>query len=197
VGLEWGSLSLVSTIEELLGRNSSSSDLESWEYGRRDPSRWPLGSLCPQKLALSSPTSGHRLVCILRLRTQATDFSLVFGVYTYMNTSKVACSSLSVRLLSLSISQCTLCPKNYALVFRGSAFKCTKGITLCVVTVQSSSHTVPRVTTSDHFQSQSFLTTGKPQLTNIMYSLNCVWIFISWIPPCPPMRRILKFVKLF
>jgi hypothetical protein len=38
VGLERGPLSLVSTIEELLGRKSSGSDLEVWEYGRRDPS---------------------------------------------------------------------------------------------------------------------------------------------------------------
>jgi hypothetical protein len=39
VGLEWGPLSLASTIEELLGRKSSGSGLESGEYGRRDPSR--------------------------------------------------------------------------------------------------------------------------------------------------------------
>jgi hypothetical protein len=35
VGLEWGPLSLVSTTEELLGRNSSSSGLENRDYGRR------------------------------------------------------------------------------------------------------------------------------------------------------------------
>jgi hypothetical protein len=39
VGLEGGPLSLVSTVEELLARNSSGSDLETEEYGRRDPSR--------------------------------------------------------------------------------------------------------------------------------------------------------------
>jgi hypothetical protein len=39
VGLERGSLSLVSTIEELLGRKSSGFGLEILEYGRRDPSR--------------------------------------------------------------------------------------------------------------------------------------------------------------
>jgi hypothetical protein len=39
VGLERGPLSLVSTIEELLERKSSGSDLESREYGSRDPSR--------------------------------------------------------------------------------------------------------------------------------------------------------------
>jgi hypothetical protein len=39
VGLERGTLSLVSTIEELPGRNSSGSGLESRDYGRRDPLR--------------------------------------------------------------------------------------------------------------------------------------------------------------
>jgi hypothetical protein len=39
MGLERGTISLVSTIEELLGRNSSGSGLEIREYGRRDPSR--------------------------------------------------------------------------------------------------------------------------------------------------------------
>jgi hypothetical protein len=38
VVLERGPLSLVSTIEELLGRKSSGSGLERREYGRRDPS---------------------------------------------------------------------------------------------------------------------------------------------------------------
>jgi hypothetical protein len=37
VGLERGPLSLMSTIEELLGRKSSGSGLESREYGRGDP----------------------------------------------------------------------------------------------------------------------------------------------------------------
>jgi hypothetical protein len=78
VGLERGPLSLVSTIEELLERKSSSSGLESREYGRRDPSRWPRGTLYPQKLKLTSPTSGGRSVGILRSRRQATEFSFSF-----------------------------------------------------------------------------------------------------------------------
>jgi hypothetical protein len=40
----------VSTTEELLGRNSSGSGLESREYGRKDSSRWPRGTLSPQKV---------------------------------------------------------------------------------------------------------------------------------------------------
>jgi hypothetical protein len=36
VGLEWGPLSLVSAIEELLGRKNSGFGLESLEYGCRE-----------------------------------------------------------------------------------------------------------------------------------------------------------------
>jgi hypothetical protein len=39
VDLERGPLSLVNATEELLGRNSSGSGIESREYGRRDSSR--------------------------------------------------------------------------------------------------------------------------------------------------------------
>jgi hypothetical protein len=74
VGLQRGALSLVSTIEELLERKSSGSGLENWEYGRRDPSRWLRDTLYPQKLALTSPTSGCHLVRIVRLRAQTTEF---------------------------------------------------------------------------------------------------------------------------
>jgi hypothetical protein len=62
VGLECGPLSLVSTTEELLGRKNSGSGLEIREYGHRDPSRRPRGTLYPQCLALTSPTSGGRPV---------------------------------------------------------------------------------------------------------------------------------------
>jgi hypothetical protein len=40
--------------------------LEFRDYGRRDPSRWPRGTLCPQKLALTSPTSGGCTAGIFR-----------------------------------------------------------------------------------------------------------------------------------
>jgi hypothetical protein len=39
VDLEWGPLSLVSTIEELLERKSSGSGLDNRDYGRGDPPR--------------------------------------------------------------------------------------------------------------------------------------------------------------
>jgi hypothetical protein len=47
VDLERGPLSLVITIEELLDRKGSGSGLESRECGRRDPSRYPCGTLYP------------------------------------------------------------------------------------------------------------------------------------------------------
>jgi hypothetical protein len=93
VGLEQGPLSLVSTIEELLGRKSSSSGLGSQEYGHRDLSRWPRGILYLQKLALTSPKSGGCSVGIVRSRTQATEFSLVFSL-----TSKRNCRWYSTAL---------------------------------------------------------------------------------------------------
>jgi hypothetical protein len=76
VGLERGPLILVSTIEELLRRKSSGSGLEDREYGRRDPPRWPRDTHYPQKLTLTSPTSGGRSVGVVRFRTKAKEFVL-------------------------------------------------------------------------------------------------------------------------
>jgi hypothetical protein len=75
VGLERGPLSLVSTIDGLLGRKISGSGLESQEYGWRDLSRWPRGTLYPQQLVLTSPTSRGRSVGIVSSRIQAMEFS--------------------------------------------------------------------------------------------------------------------------
>jgi hypothetical protein len=86
VCLKRGPFSLVSTTEELLGRKSSHSSLESQEYGCRVPWRWPRGTFYPRKLELTSPTSGGRSVGIVRLRTQATEFCC-----TYYTTSLSRC----------------------------------------------------------------------------------------------------------
>jgi hypothetical protein len=43
----------VITTEELLERKSSGSGLDSRDYGRRDPSRWPRGTLYPQKVSIN------------------------------------------------------------------------------------------------------------------------------------------------
>jgi hypothetical protein len=67
VGLERGPLSLVSTTEELLGRKGS-------DYGRRVTPRWPRDALYPQKLALTSQTSGGRSVGVIRSRTQTMEY---------------------------------------------------------------------------------------------------------------------------
>jgi hypothetical protein len=77
VGLQRDTLSLVSKIEELLGRKIIGSGLESQEYGYRDTSRWPRGSLYTQKLALASPTSDGLSVGIVRSRTKATGLLLL------------------------------------------------------------------------------------------------------------------------
>jgi hypothetical protein len=112
VGLERGPLSLVSTIEELLGRKSSGSGLEIREYGRRDPSGWPRDTPYPPKLALTSPTSGGRSVGIVRSWTQATEFSLVLGnnVYTLRYCLNICVNGqycvMLIECISLLIEHC-------------------------------------------------------------------------------------------
>jgi hypothetical protein len=73
LGLERGPFSLVSTIEELLERESSGSGLENREYGCRVLSRWPRGTLYLQTLTLTTPTSGDRSVGLVCSQTQATE----------------------------------------------------------------------------------------------------------------------------
>jgi hypothetical protein len=82
--------SLVSTIEELLGRKNSGSGLEIREHCRRDPSRWPRGTLYPQKLALTSPTSGGSSVGTVHSRTQATEI-LIFIPLSEKTIKMVTC----------------------------------------------------------------------------------------------------------
>jgi hypothetical protein len=74
VGLEWGPLSLVSATDELLGRKSSGSSLETRDYGRRDPSPCPRGTICQQNLALTGPANGGRSVGVVRSWNHATEF---------------------------------------------------------------------------------------------------------------------------
>jgi hypothetical protein len=72
-------------------KKSSRSCLENREYGCRDPPRWPRCILYPQKLALTSSTSGARSVGIVRSRTKTmefswVEFSLVLEKYSYLAT---------------------------------------------------------------------------------------------------------------
>jgi hypothetical protein len=76
VNLERGPLSLVSTIEELLGRKSSCSSLEIREYGRRDPSRWSRTPSIRKSWHWLRRTIGGRSVGIVRSRIQAKVFSM-------------------------------------------------------------------------------------------------------------------------
>jgi hypothetical protein len=70
VGLERGPLILVRITEELLEWKSSGSAQENRINDRGDPLHWPRDTLYPQKLALTSPTSGGRSVGIVHLRTK-------------------------------------------------------------------------------------------------------------------------------
>jgi hypothetical protein len=79
VGQEQGPLSLMSTIEELLGRKSRGSGLENLQYGRMDSSRSLRGTLYLLKLALTSPSCCPS-IGIVRSRTQATELVLFFFV---------------------------------------------------------------------------------------------------------------------
>jgi hypothetical protein len=94
VSLERGPLSLVSAIEELLGRNSRGSGLENREYGCGNQLRWPCDTLYQQKLALTSPICGSRLVGIVRLRTKTSEFLLYIikspYIFTFVPTHKHA-----------------------------------------------------------------------------------------------------------
>jgi hypothetical protein len=72
VGLEWGPLSVLNTAEELLKRNSSGFGLESGNMAI-GISHADHVHPHPQKLALTSLTSGGRSVGIVRSRTQAME----------------------------------------------------------------------------------------------------------------------------
>jgi hypothetical protein len=81
VGLERGPLSLTCTIQELLERKSSGSDLENRDYDHRGCHADHVAPLYPQKLALTSPANGGRSVSIVRSQTKAREFGLVFVLF--------------------------------------------------------------------------------------------------------------------
>jgi hypothetical protein len=66
----------MTTIEELLERKSSGSGLENQDYGRKETAALTTPHFFPQKLALTSLTSGGRTVGIVRSRILATEFVL-------------------------------------------------------------------------------------------------------------------------
>jgi hypothetical protein len=63
------------------------SGIENREYGHRDPSRWPRGTLYPKTLALTSPTSDSLSVGIVGPRTKATE--LVRNCYLVQRDAEI------------------------------------------------------------------------------------------------------------
>jgi hypothetical protein len=94
---------------------SSGSCLENREYGCRYPSRSPCGTLYPQKLAITLPTSGGRSVGIVRSRTQTMEFVLLLVLHSlnWRNGNNTGRSSLilyhmPVWGLNLKVCHCHL-----------------------------------------------------------------------------------------
>jgi hypothetical protein len=59
---------------------------------------WPRGTLYPQKLALTSPTSGGRSVGILRSLTQATEFVFLYSYYAEFTDRRTIESQIHMPL---------------------------------------------------------------------------------------------------
>jgi hypothetical protein len=74
VGLERGPLSLVSTIEELLGRKRSGSGIESGDFGLRGSAELTTREPSIRKEVGTKFATKRRSVGIGRSRTQATEF---------------------------------------------------------------------------------------------------------------------------
>jgi hypothetical protein len=102
VGLERGPLSLVRITEELLEWKSSGSGQEIRINDRGDPLRWPRDTLYPQKLALTSPTSGGRSVGIVRLRTKDHRVSFFYEP-TLNSLDNIQCTSSAFYIIFIEI----------------------------------------------------------------------------------------------
>jgi hypothetical protein len=63
-----------------------------------DPSRWPRGTLHPQKLTLTSLTRGSRSFGIVRSRTQATEFSFF---HTLLKMTLAGTWALQIQCIAL------------------------------------------------------------------------------------------------
>jgi hypothetical protein len=98
LGLERGPLSLVSTIEELLGRKNYCSGLETENTAVGIRHAWLRETRYPLKLALTSPTSGGRSVDIVRSRTKATEF-VVFVLFV------VRCNNSEFSAVCILVSE--------------------------------------------------------------------------------------------
>jgi hypothetical protein len=81
----------VSTIEELLGKESSGSGLESRDYGRKIRHA--------DHVAPSSPTSTGRSVGMIRSRTQAMEFSFSFSLLWTARSDMTKISAIAYYVL--------------------------------------------------------------------------------------------------
>jgi hypothetical protein len=68
-----------------------------------DPSRLPSGTIYPQKLTLTSPTSSCRSVGIVRSRTQATEFNFVLVLVLNTNIRLVCWLGKSNFIIQICI----------------------------------------------------------------------------------------------
>jgi hypothetical protein len=87
---------------------SSGSCLENREYCRRDLSRWLRGTLYPQKLAITSSTSGGRSVGVVRSQTQTMEFFFIRKMYrTVQQNIGMQLSLFVVTYITNNIAYCT------------------------------------------------------------------------------------------
>jgi hypothetical protein len=79
VGLEWGPLSLVGTIEELRERKRCGSSLETRDYGSRDPPRWPRDTPLAVQVSTNFADKRRSLYSSLAAQSHGVLFSLSFS----------------------------------------------------------------------------------------------------------------------
>jgi hypothetical protein len=93
--------------------------LVNWDYGRRNSSRWPRGTLYLQKLALTSLTSGCRSVGIVHSRTQASGV-FFFRLWAHHKMQRLIENDIQLPLLRL---ECPLqCSQNMNKLFYTFSF---------------------------------------------------------------------------
>jgi hypothetical protein len=130
VVLERGPLSLVSTTEELLGRNSSR------EYGRRIRHADHVVPSIRKKLALTSLTSGGHSVVIVRLRTKATELFLITASWVLHWTRRISFLNCLNSLLNNEISCLSWCTFNETADYWATV--CYADSSTCVTTLTGS-----------------------------------------------------------